>query len=106
MKTTSPVFASLLVTAMLSGCALSGAGAGIFGAPTQTAGQTPAGSTASDKDKKPSEPANKANAGKPVDKVTTSANDLVILVKKTQKAQATVTYLDGSKDGDVQWVSK
>lgn len=97
--------ASLILTAaMLGGCAIAGAGAGILqGAiPTQTQG----GQAGQGGQQGPATAGNKTSAGKPVDKVTVNAPDLRLDEKNTVKAQATVSYLDGSKDGDIQWSSK
>lgn len=103
MKTTTlRIVAAACLVASLGGCAIAGAGAGVANILTQATGSPAPGTSSS----APPTAVNMANAGKPVDKVTVSTNDMVIQEKKTQKVTGTVIYLDGSKDSDIQWASK
>ena len=49
---------------------------------------------------------NANEAGRAVDKVSLSTDNLVLAAGTTQKLLATVSYLDGSKDANVSWSSR
>lgn len=90
-------FVSLLAVALLAGCSVQGSGT-VTGAPTSTAATTSVSSSSGS-------PVNGASANKQATGLSVSTDSMVIQVKKTQQVQATVTYADGSKDGNVDWSS-
>lgn len=93
--------ACLAMAIAISGCAVAGAGAGIIpGTSTQTNGQNQTG----DKDKAP-EGQNNLSANKAAVSVVTSTDSMILLPKRTENVAATVTYVDGTKDGNVAWSS-
>lgn len=102
MRTTLKLSTLVLAAAVLGGCAIAGAGVLNGAIPTGTNGATPGASASPGA----AVAGNKGSAGKAVDRVDVSQPTMRIEAKKSVKAQATVSYLDGSKDNDIQWSTK
>lgn len=103
MRTTLQLTSLVLAVAVLGGCAVAGAGAALLNGaiPTQTSGGQPSAAPSG-----APTAINKASAGKAVERVDVSQPTMRIEAKKSVKAQATVRYLDGSTDNDIQWSTK